>query len=65
MLRRQPDIDRQTYTVAETARLLGIGRNAAYDAVRFGRLPTLRFGKRLVVPRAALDRMLCNLPDRQ
>ena len=47
-----------TYSVPEAARLLGIGRNAAYDAVRRGEIPTIRIGKRLLVPKAALQRML-------
>ncbi len=35
------------YTVEETARLLRIGRSAAYEAVRRGEIPALRFGRRL------------------
>ena len=45
-------------TVEEAARELGIGRNAAYDAARTGQLPSIRIGKRILIPRAALDRML-------
>jgi excisionase family DNA binding protein len=37
---------------------LGISRNAAYEACSRGEIPTLRIGKRLLVPKAALDRML-------
>lgn len=48
----------QTVSVPEAARMLGIGRNAAYDSVKRGELPALKFGKRLVVPMAALERML-------
>jgi excisionase family DNA binding protein len=50
--------ERQTLTVEEAARLLGIGRNSAYEAVRRGEIPAIRIGKRFVVPRAALERML-------
>jgi excisionase family DNA binding protein len=50
--------DRLTLTVEEAARLLGIGRSAAYAAAARGELPTVRLGRRLVVPRAALDRLL-------
>ncbi len=49
---------RATLTVEEAAIELGIGRGLAYEAARRGELPTLRLGRRLVVPRAALDRML-------
>ena len=49
---------RLTITVAEAARLLGIGRNQAYEAARRGELPVIRIGKRLIVPLAALERIL-------
>jgi excisionase family DNA binding protein len=51
-------MERQTITVEEAARLLGIGRTSAYLAVRRGDLPVLRIGRRYVVPRVALERML-------
>ena len=50
--------DRKTYTVHEAAEILGIGRTAAYDAARRGELPCVRVGGRVLVPRAALARML-------
>jgi excisionase family DNA binding protein len=53
-------MDRQTFTVEEAAQLLGIGRNSAYEAVRRGELPVIRIGRRYVVPRLALERMLAN-----
>jgi excisionase family DNA binding protein len=49
---------RQTYNIDEVARILGIGRNQAYEAVRAGQIPSIRIGKRLLVPRTALDRLL-------
>jgi excisionase family DNA binding protein len=45
-------------TVEEAGRLLGISRNSAYEAARRGELPAIRIGKRLIVPRAALERLL-------
>ena len=64
--------DRQTLTVEEAAALLGIGRNSAYQAVAAGQIPVIRIGRRLLVPRAALERLLAvtsvpadgNLPGR-
>lgn len=41
---------RGTVTIEEAAHYLGIGRSAAYDAARRGELPTLRLGRRLLVP---------------
>ena len=50
--------DRRTITVEETAKILGIGRSAAYEGVRTGQIPAIRVGGRWLVPLAALDRML-------
>ena len=56
---RTPErVERETLTVAEAGKLLGISRNLAYDLVAQGKLPTLRLGRRLVVPRVALQRLL-------
>ncbi len=43
-----------TLSVAEAARLLGIGRNSAYEAVRRGEIPSIRIGRRVLIPRTAL-----------
>lgn len=48
----------QTLSVEEAAVVLGIGRNQAYEGVRTGEIPSIRIGKRLLVPKAALERML-------
>lgn len=54
-----PDPEVQpTLTVADAAQALGIGRNAAYEAVQRGELPSLRLGRRVLVPTAQLRRML-------
>jgi len=52
------EIERLTYTIPEAAKALGIGKSNAYEMARTGQLPVLRFGKRLVVPRYALEQML-------
>ena len=49
---------RLTLTVPEAGCVLGVGRNAAYQAARTGDIPTIRIGKRILVPVAALERML-------
>jgi len=38
--------------------MLGISRDAAYEAARRKEIPTIRLGRLLRVPKAALDRML-------
>jgi excisionase family DNA binding protein len=50
--------ERLTFTVEEAGELLGISRALAYEMARTGRLPTLRFGKRIVVPKKAIENML-------
>ena len=45
-------------TVTEAAAMLGISRNHAYDMVKRGELPVVRFGKRILIPRIALEKRL-------
>ena len=45
-------------TVEEAAVMLGIGRNSAYSAAQSGEIPTIKVGRRVLVPTAALYRML-------
>jgi len=52
------ELKRETLTVEEASIVLGIGRTAAYEAARRGQIPAIRIGRRLVVPRAALGKML-------
>jgi excisionase family DNA binding protein len=49
---------RPTLTIEETARILSLGRSSAYAAVHAGEIPSLRIGHRLLVPTAALLRLL-------
>ena len=48
-------LERQTYTIDEAAKILGICRAVAY---RKGVLPTIRIGNRRLVPRHAIARLL-------
>jgi len=50
--------ERLTYTLNEAARRLGISRALAYEAANRGELPVCRIGRRVLVPRAALLRLL-------
>jgi excisionase family DNA binding protein len=50
--------ERMTVTVEEAAQLLGIGRQSAYQAARAGELPTIRLGRRLLVPLHRLHALL-------
>ena len=51
----------ETLSIPEAARVLGIGRITAYRMAQSGSLPVLKCGeRRLVVPKAALGKMLDN-----
>lgn len=41
--------------VEEAAACLGISRNLAYELVRRGRLPHIRLGRRILIPRDGLE----------
>ena len=45
-------------TVDEAAVELRISRSSAYDAVKTGEIPSIRIGRRILVPRAKLEQML-------
>ena len=45
-------------TVSEVASVLRLGRNATYEAIQRGEIPAVKFGRRLLVPKAALIRCL-------
>jgi excisionase family DNA binding protein len=50
--------ERLTVTVPEAARLLGLSRMSAYNGIRTGQIPSIRVGRRVLIPRAALGRLL-------
>lgn len=47
-----------TISVEEAGQILGVSRRSAYRAAESGELPTLRLGRRLLVPTARLLAML-------
>ncbi len=51
-----------TLTVEQAAKVLGIGRSTAYELVHTGAIPSLRLGRRIVVPTATLAASLGVLP---
>lgn len=52
--------ERPTLTVAEAGHAFGLGRSASYEAIHRGDfpVPTIRVGRRLLVPTASLLRIL-------
>jgi excisionase family DNA binding protein len=51
-------MDQAVISVEETALVLGIGRSAAYEAVRRGEIKVLRIGRRILVPTAWLKQLI-------
>ena len=51
-------LERETVTVEEVSRALSIGRNTAYEAVKSGEIPSIKIGKRRIISKAALMRLL-------
>jgi excisionase family DNA binding protein len=55
--------EHRVVTVSEAASMLRISRGAAYEAARRKEIPTIRIGRRVLVPLAALERMLAGNSD--
>jgi excisionase family DNA binding protein len=55
---RPPLPDRLTWSITEAAQVLGISRASAYEAAHRGELPVRVIGRRILVPRVALLRLL-------
>jgi excisionase family DNA binding protein len=47
-----------TFSASEVAKLLGIGKNTVYEATHTGQIPNIRWGKRILIPKVALMKML-------
>jgi excisionase family DNA binding protein len=58
-----PLTERLALSVEEAGALLGISRDLAYDLVARRELPSVRLGRRLVVPRRALEAALARLTE--
>lgn len=52
--------EKKILSVTEAAKILGVSRNLAYEGVMRGQIPSIRIGRRILVPRVALDKLLQN-----
>lgn len=50
--------ERAVLTITEAGVLLGVSRPTAYNLAKTGAIPVLKLGRKLCVPKAALDKML-------
>ena len=53
-------MEKIVYTVEEAAELLEISLPSAYQAIKKGEIPVIRIGRRILVPVAALEKMLAS-----
>jgi len=51
-------IERMTLKVSEAAKALGISEKSCYRAIKEGKVPSLQLGRRVLVPRYALEKLL-------
>ena len=49
--------ERITYSVKEAAAALGVSEWMVREEIRVGRIDSVRFGARILIPRQALDRL--------
>jgi excisionase family DNA binding protein len=49
---------RSTFSIPEAGKILGLSRWGAYEAARRGEIPVVRVGRRAIVPRHRLERLL-------
>ncbi len=54
--------DISALSIAQTTRLLGIGRSTLYCIIKDGRLPVRKLGKRTLIMREDLDQFIAELP---
>ena len=52
------DNEKLTYNVVEASQILGLSKNATYQACLTGQIPHLKIGKRILIPKVALETML-------
>ena len=55
---RLEEIDREHVTVPEVMQILGLSKNSVYSLLHAGAIPALRAGRRFVIPKRALLRLL-------
>jgi hypothetical protein len=56
-------VEKKATSVAIAGRLLDVSRGVAYESARSGAIPTIRLGRRLVVPISKLADMLGETPE--
>ncbi len=55
---RQETTPKIVLSVEEARKLLGLSRGSMYQAINSGQVPSVRIGRRLLIPRVRLEQML-------
>jgi excisionase family DNA binding protein len=63
--RNEDEAARATMDLTEVAKVLGCSRTSAYRWAKNGTLPAIRLGRRVVVPKAAVEALLCPAPPQR
>ena len=50
--------EKLVYSPKEVGELLGLGRSSTYEALAEGRIPSIRVGRKLLIPKAGLIKLL-------
>lgn len=53
-------MDALCLSVAEAAQALGLGRSMTYQLVASGEIPSLKLGRRVVIPKAWIDKAVAD-----
>lgn len=51
------------YSPEEAKKILKISRGLVYEAIRTGQIPSIRIGRRILIPRSGLERLLDEAGD--
>jgi excisionase family DNA binding protein len=54
-----------TFSINESARILSVSRDSVLRAVKRGEIRTVKFGRRVLVPRVELERVVGERPARE
>ncbi|WP_041458719.1 excisionase family DNA-binding protein [Ammonifex degensii] len=50
--------DRIAYSIPEFAAAVGLGKSLIYELVKRGEIPSIRVGRRILIPRSAAEEWL-------
>lgn len=52
------DQEALTLSVGEVSKIMGLSRNSVYELIRTSQIPSMKFGKRILIPLKKLEMML-------